>query len=41
MSLTVTRATAVPEIEPNSLESILALVLGALGLLERHRLKAA
>ena len=41
MSLTVTGATAVPEIDPNSLGSVLALVLGSLGLLERRRLKAA
>jgi hypothetical protein len=33
--------SSVPEIDPNSLGSILALVAGALGLLERHRLKAA
>ena len=33
--------SAVPEIDPNSLGSVLALVLGALGLLERRRLKAA
>ena len=33
--------TPVPEIDPNSVESVLALVLGALGLLERRRLKAA
>ena len=32
---------AVPEIDPNSLGSVLALVLGSLGLLERRRLKAA
>jgi hypothetical protein len=31
----------VPEIDPNSLGSVLALVLGSLGLLERRRLKAA
>ena len=30
---------AVPEIDPNSLGSVLALVLGSLGLLERRRLK--
>ena len=41
MSLTVTGATAVPEIDPSSLGSVLALVLGSLGLLERRRLKAA
>ena len=34
-------AAAVPEIDPNSLGSVLALVLGSLGLLERRRLKAA
>jgi len=33
--------SAVPEIDPNSLGSVLALVLGSLGLLERRRLKAA
>lgn len=32
---------AVPEIDPNSIGSVLALVLGSLGLLERRRLKAA
>jgi sulfatase modifying factor 1 len=31
----------VPEIDPNTLGSVLALVLGSLGLLERRRLKAA
>ena len=31
--------SAVPEIDPNSLGSVLALVLGSLGLLERRRLK--
>jgi sulfatase modifying factor 1 len=34
-------ASPVPEIDPNSLGSVLALVLGSLGLLERRRLKAA
>jgi formylglycine-generating enzyme len=34
-------AASVPEIDPNSLGSVLALVLGSLGLLERRRLKAA
>jgi sulfatase modifying factor 1 len=34
-------ASSVPEIDPNSLGSVLALVLGSLGLLERRRLKAA
>jgi len=33
--------SSVPEIDPNSLGSVLALVLGSLGLLERCRLKAA
>ena len=33
--------SAVPEIDPNSLGSVLALVLGSLGLLERRRLIAA
>jgi hypothetical protein len=33
--------SAVPEIDPNSLGSVLALVLGSLGLLERRRRKAA
>jgi formylglycine-generating enzyme len=32
---------AVPEIDPNSLGSVLALVLGSLGLVERRRLKMA
>jgi hypothetical protein len=32
--------SSVPEIDPNSLGSVLALVLGSLGLLERRRLKA-
>ena len=31
--------SAVPEIDPNSLGSVLALVLGSLGLLERRRLR--
>jgi len=34
-------ASSVPEIDPNSIGSVLALVLGSLGLLERRRLKAA
>ena len=34
-------ASSVPEIDPNSLGSVLALVLGSLGLLERRRLDAA
>ena len=33
--------SSVPEIDPNGLESVLALVLGLLGLLERRRLKTA
>jgi hypothetical protein len=33
--------SSVPEIDPNSLGSVLALVLGSLGLLERRRLNAA
>jgi formylglycine-generating enzyme required for sulfatase activity len=33
--------SSVPEIDPNSLGSVLVLVLGSLGLLERRRLKAA
>jgi len=33
--------SSVPEIDPNSLGSVLALVLGGLGLFERRRLKAA
>jgi sulfatase modifying factor 1 len=37
----VSSASPVPEIDPNSLWSVLALVLGSLGLLERRRLKAA
>jgi hypothetical protein len=40
-TLTVAAPSSVPEIDPNSLGSVLALVLGALGLLERRRLKAA
>jgi hypothetical protein len=38
---TATTPSAVPEIDPNSVGSVLALVLGSLGLLERRRLKAA
>ena len=34
-------SSSVPEIDPNSLGSVLALVLGSLGLLERRRLKVA
>ena len=37
----VSGPSSVPEIDPNSLGSVLALVLGSLGLLERRRLKAA
>ncbi len=37
----VSEPSAVPEIDPNSIGSVLALVLGSLGLLERRRLKAA
>ena len=37
----VPEPSAVPEIDPNSLGSVLALILGSLGLLERRRLKAA
>ena len=33
--------TAVPEIDPTGMGSVLALVSGALGLLERRRLKVA
>ena len=40
-STAVPEPSAVPEIDPNSLGSVLALVLGSLGLLERRRLKAA
>ena len=38
---TATAPSSVPEIDPNSLGSVLALVMGALGLLERRRLTAA
>ena len=38
---TATSPSPVPEIDPNSLGSVLALVLGSLGLLERRRLKVA
>lgn len=42
VSYTYTAApSSVPEIDPNTLGSVLALVLGSLGLLERRRLKAA
>jgi sulfatase modifying factor 1 len=37
----VSAPSPVPEIDPNSLGSVLALVMGSLGLLERRRLKAA
>ena len=35
----VSSPSSVPEIDPNSLGSVLALVLGSLGLLERRRLR--
>jgi len=35
-----TFTVSVPEIDPNSIGSVLALVMGSLGLLERRRLKA-
>lgn len=38
---TATAPLSVPEIDPNGLGSVLALVLGSLGLLERRQLKAA
>ena len=41
MSLTVTGSNVVPEIDPNGLGSVLGIVFGALGLLERRRRKAA
>jgi formylglycine-generating enzyme len=41
LAITVGDPSAVPEIDPNSLGSVLALVLGSLGLFERRRLKAA
>jgi hypothetical protein len=41
LQLSVAPVSAVPEIDPNSLGSVLALVLGSLGMLERRRLKAA
>jgi hypothetical protein len=37
MSLSVTGTAAVPEIDPASFGSALALVLGSLGMLERKR----
>ena len=41
IQVAVPEPSSVPEIDPNSLGSVLALVLGSLGLLERRRLKAA
>ena len=41
MSLTVTGSNVVPEIDPNGLGSVLGLVVGALGLLERRRRRKA
>jgi len=41
MSDILTVASAVPEIDPAGIGSVLALVTGALGLLERRRLKVA
>jgi hypothetical protein len=41
IQVAVPEPSAVPEIDPNSLGSVLALVLGSLGLLERRRLKPA
>jgi len=38
---TLGSVSAVPEIDPAGMGSVLALVTGALGLLERRRLKAA
>jgi len=40
-TLTVASPSSVPEIDPAGMGSVLALVTGALGLLERRRLKAA
>lgn len=40
-SLSITAGAGVPEIDPSGLGSVIALVTGALGLLERRRLKAA
>lgn len=40
MSFGTTQAAAVPEIDPSGVGSVLALVSGALGLLERRRLMA-
>ena len=39
-TLTVGGASPVPEIDPSGMGSVFALVTGALGLLERRRLKA-
>jgi len=39
--LGTTGSAAVPEIDPAGIGSVLALVTGALGLLERRRLKTA
>lgn len=41
MGLQITASTPVPEIDPAGLGSVLALVTGALGLLERRRSKRA
>ena len=41
MSLSVSGAAPIPEIDPAGLGSVLALASGALGLLERRRLKSA
>ena len=40
-ALAAVQGTSVPEIDPNSLGSVLALVVGSLGLLERRRLRQA
>jgi hypothetical protein len=40
MSFGTTQATPIPEIDPSGVGSVLALVSGALGLLERRRLMA-
>ena len=37
----VSNPSSVPEIDPNSIGSVLALIVGSLGLLERRRLKAS
>jgi hypothetical protein len=39
--LELVSSSAVPEIDPAGIGSVLALVTGALGLLERRRLKTA